>query len=311
MNAAIEPVMSTDLPLPNRRQGKVRDIYEMTLADGTPGLLIVATDRISAFDVVMANGIGGKGAVLTQISNFWFDHFASTVDHHLVSTDPADIPGLTDEQREPLVGRVMIGKRTNVVPVECIVRGYLTGSGFKDYQRTGSVCGIELPGGMVNSDKIENPIFTPSTKAEQGLHDENISFDKACELVGEELMNKLRDLSIKIYSDARDYAAQRGIIIADTKFEFGIPLDGGEPILIDEILTPDSSRFWPADEYEPGREQNSMDKQYVRNYLQQIVDSGQWDKTPPGPALPDDVIANTLDKYKDAYRKLTGQELSI
>lgn len=311
MNAAIDPVMSTDLPLPNRRQGKVRDIYEMTLADGTPGLLIVASDRISAFDVVMANGIGGKGAVLTQISNFWFNHFASTVDHHLVSTDPADIPGLTDEQREPLVGRVMIGKRTNVVPVECIVRGYLTGSGFKDYQRTGAVCGIELPQGMVNSDKIENPIFTPSTKAEQGLHDENISFDKACELVGEDLMNKLRDLSIQIYSDARDYAAQRGIIIADTKFEFGIPLDGGEPILIDEILTPDSSRFWPADEYEPGREQNSMDKQYVRNYLQQIVDAGEWDKTPPGPALPEDVINNTLDKYKDAYRKLTDSEFSV
>ena len=311
MNAAIDPVMSTDLPLPNRRQGKVRDIYEMTLADGSPGLLIVATDRISAFDVVMANGIGGKGAVLTQISNFWFDHFKDTVDHHLVSTDPADIPGLTDEQREPLVGRVMIGKRTNVVPVECIVRGYLTGSGFKDYKKTGAVCGIELPAGMVNSDKIENPIFTPSTKAEQGLHDENISFDTACEHVGEELMNKLRDLSIKIYSDARDYAAERGIIIADTKFEFGIPLDGGEPILIDEILTPDSSRFWPADEYEPGREQNSMDKQYVRNYLQEIVDSGAWDKTPPGPALPDDVIANSLEKYKAAYQQLTGSAFAI
>ncbi len=301
-----QAVMNTDLALANKRQGKVRDIYDLTLADGTDALLIIASDRISAFDVVMSNGVPGKGAVLTQISKFWFDHFADTVNHHLISTDPADIPGITDDQCAQLEGRIMIGRKAKVVPIECIVRGYLTGSGFKDYKRTGAVCGIKLPEGMVNSDKIENPIFTPSTKAETG-HDENISFEQACEVVGEPMMNRLRDLSISIYSQARDYAAERGIIIADTKFEFGIPLDAtdGEPILIDEVLTPDSSRFWPADEYESGREQNSLDKQYVRNYLQELVDSGQWDKTPPGPTLPDDVIQNTLAKYKDACRRLT------
>jgi len=310
MQNTSQAVMKTDLPLTNRRQGKVRDIYDMTLADGTAALLIVATDRISAFDVVMANGLPGKGAVLTQISRFWFNRFAGTMPHHLLSTDPDDIPGLTDEQRAPLKGRVMICRKTNVVPVECIVRGYLTGSGFKDYQKTGKVCGIELPAGMVNSQKIEDPIFTPSTKAETG-HDENISFEQACDTVGKDTMTKLRDLSIQIYSDAREYAAERGIIIADTKFEFGYPLDGGDPILIDEVLTPDSSRFWPADAYEAGKEQNSMDKQYVRNYLQKIVDEGRWDKTPPGPTLPDDVVENTMSRYLEAYEKLTGHPLEL
>jgi phosphoribosylaminoimidazole-succinocarboxamide synthase len=310
MPQTTDALLKTTLPLPGRRQGKVRDIYEMNLADGTPALLIVASDRISAFDVVMSNGIPGKGIVLTQISRFWFDRFARLVPHHLISTDPADIPGLTDEQREPLRGRVMIGRRAKVVPIECIVRGYLTGSGYKDYLKTGAVCGIKLPAGMVNSSKIEQPIFTPSTKAETG-HDENISFEEGCAIVGERLMNKLRDLSIRIYSEARDYAAGRGIIIADTKFEFGIPEGSDEPILIDEVLTPDSSRFWPADQYAPGREQNSLDKQQVRNYLEGLVKEGKWNKTPPGPVLPDDVVNHTIEIYRKAYTMLTGRELDL
>jgi phosphoribosylaminoimidazole-succinocarboxamide synthase len=248
--------------------------------------------------------------VLKQISRFWFNRFAGIMPHHLLSTDPADIPGLTDEQRAPLRGRIMICRKTNVVPIECVVRGYLTGSGYKDYLKTGKVCGIDLPAGMVNSSKIENPIFTPATKAETG-HDENISYEQACQIVGEKTMQSLRDMTIKIYTEARAYAAGRGLIIADTKFEFGHPITGGDPILIDEVLTPDSSRFWLADEYEPGREQNSLDKQFVRNYLEGLVKSGQWDKTPPGPALPDDVIENTLAKYLDAYRRLTGNDLSL
>lgn len=305
-----QAVLKTDLPLPGRRQGKVRDIYEMKMADGREALLIVASDRISAFDVVMSNGIPGKGVVLTQISKFWFEKFRGLVPHHLISTDPADIPGLTAEQRQTLLGRVMIGQRAQVVPIECIVRGYLTGSGFKDYKKTGAVCGIKLPEGMVNSDKIKEPIFTPSTKAETG-HDENISFEQGCDIVGRELMTKLKDLSIRIYSEARDYAASRGIIIADTKFEFGIPVGGGEPILIDEVLTPDSSRFWPADRYQAGREQDSLDKQQVRNYLEGLVASGQWDKTPPGPRLPDEVVQHTIEIYLKAYRMLTRKALEL
>ncbi len=318
MTSTTDCVMQTDLPLESKRSGKVRDIYPCDLSDGSPGLLIVASDRISAFDVIMANGVPTKGAVLTQISRFWFDRFADKVDHHLISTDPADVPGLSDEQRAPLKGRIMLGKRTRVVPVECVVRGYLTGSGYKDYQKTGKVCGIDLPAGMVNSQIIEEPIFTPATKAETG-HDENIDFETACQHAGDllnvdgtKLMTKLRDLSIEIYTEGRAYAAERGIIIADTKFEFGLPLEGGdEPILIDEVLTPDSSRFWPADEYEVGREQNSLDKQYVRNYLQELCDRGAWDKTPPGPTLPEEVVTNTLARYKQAYKMLSGKEFSL
>ncbi len=319
MTQAAAAVLHTDLPLPNKRAGKVRDTYDLTLADGTQGLLIIATDRISAFDVIMANGVPGKGAILTQISRFWFEKFSAQVPNHLISTDPADIPGLTPEQRDPLRGRVMICRKSRVVPVECVVRGYLTGSGYKDYQQTGTVCGIRLPEGMVNSDKIEDPIFTPATKAETG-HDENVSFDQACTDAGQKLgvdgralMTRLRDLSLKIYTEGRTYAAQHGIIIADTKFEFGISLDGNsaDPILIDEVLTPDSSRFWPAASYATGREQNSLDKQYVRNYLQELCDRGDWDKTPPGPTLPDDIIRNTLDRYKQAYRQLTGEEPNV
>ncbi len=321
MTTMPEPLMKTDLPLPGRRQGKVRDIYQATLDDGTEALLIIASDRISAFDVVMPNGIGGKGVVLTQISNFWFDMIAEKLgdrlQHHLIATDADRVPDLDDAQKASLRGRVIVGRRCNVVPVECIVRGYLAGSGWKEYQKTQSVCGIKLPEGLKQCDQLPEPIFTPSTKEDEG-HDENISFERACEVVGTELMTTLRDLSLTIYNMARDYAAQRGIIIADTKFEFGLPkADTGDnnnavvPILIDEVLTPDSSRFWPADEYEPGRDQDSYDKQYVRNYLQKLVNAGQWDKNPPGPELPDEVVRNTLAKYLEAYERLTGSALQL
>ncbi len=297
--------MNTNLPLPNKRSGKVRDLYDMTLPDGTDGILIVASDRVSVFDVVLENGIPGKGILLTRVSRFWFDFFEDSIKHHLVSTDPADIEGLTGDQRAMLEGRIMICRKTNVVPVECIVRGYLTGSGFKDYQNTGKVCGITLPGGMVNSDRIDEPIFTPSTKADEG-HDENISFDEACGLVGGTLMRNIREKSLHIYKTGREYARERGIIIADTKFEFGLEAGSDEPVLIDEVLTPDSSRFWPADNWEPGREQNSFDKQYVRNYTQELVDAGRWNKEYPGPALPDDVINNTIARYEEALSRLTA-----
>jgi phosphoribosylaminoimidazole-succinocarboxamide synthase len=308
--AKVEGVFRTDLPLAGRRSGKVRDVYRTDLADGTAGLVIVATDRVSAFDVVMANGVTGRGIVLTQISKFWFDYFADRVPHHLVSTDPSDIPGLSADQRLVLDRRVMIGRRARVIPIECVVRGYLAGSGWKEYQQSQTVCGVALGSGLGQCERLPEPIFTPATKAEEG-HDENISFERACEIAGRSLMDKLRDLSVMIYSEARDYAAERGIILADTKFEFGIPEDGQEPILIDEVLTPDSSRFWPADEYEPGRDQNSFDKQIVRNYLQGLCDRGQWDKSPPGPTLPDEVVQRTIGRYLQAYRMLTGQALEI
>ncbi len=305
-----EAVLSTDLNLANKRSGKVRDLYDVTLPSGEEALLIIATDRISAFDVVMANGLPGKGVVLTQISKFWFDHFADKVNHHLISTDVADVPGLSDAERSALAGRIMLCRKTRVVPIECIARGYITGSGWKDYQRSGSVCGIELPAGLKNSDRLAEPLFTPSTKAETG-HDENISFAEGAEIVGEELMQWLGSMTLELYGTARDYAAERGIILADTKFEFG-QLDGdGEPLLIDEIFTPDSSRFWPADDWEPGREQQSFDKQIVRNYLEEVVAAGEWDKSPPGPTLPEAVVERSIARYLEAYRLLTGEELSL
>lgn len=312
MNAVNGAVLKTDLPLDGRRQGKVRDIYQCRTTSGEDALLIIASDRVSAFDVVMANGIPGKGAVLTQISTFWFEviakHFGDKLQHHLISTDPADVQGLSAQQVEQLKGRVMIGRRCKVVPIECVVRGYLAGSGWKEYQKSQSVCGIKLPPGLKQCDKLPKPIFTPSTKEDEG-HDENISFQRACELEGESLMNNLSALSIDIYNMAHDYAQQRGIILADTKFEFGLPVDNDDkPILIDEALTPDSSRFWPADQYEPGHDQPSFDKQYVRNYLQDLVDEGRWDKMPPGPELPQEVVSNTLSKYLQAYKALTGEE---
>ena len=307
----MEAVVSTDLGLPNKRSGKVRDLYDVTLPGGDPGLLIVATDRISAFDVVMANGLPGKGVVLTQISRFWFDRVQERVDHHLVSTDVADVPGLTDAERRALRGRIMLCRVTEVLPVECIARGYITGSGWKDYQRSGKVCGIPLPAGLVNSDRLEGTLFTPSTKAEIGLHDENISFEEGAAIVGEDTMRWLRDTTLGLYEDARAYALERGIILADTKFEFGRVDGAGTPLLIDEIFTPDSSRFWPADVWEPGREQPSFDKQYVRNYLETVVASGAWDKTPPGPRLPDEVLENTMARYLEAYERLTGAPLHL
>ena len=305
-----ETILATDLDLPNKRSGKVRDLYDVSLENGEDALLIVATDRISAFDVVMSNGLPGKGIVLTQISKFWFDLFADEVAHHLLSTDVADVPGLDAAQRQRLEGRVMLCKRTSVVPIECIARGYITGSGWKDYQASGAVCGIALPEGLQNSDRLAEPLFTPSTKAATG-HDENISFEQGVEVVGRELMDWLVVTTLKLYTKARDYALQRGIILADTKFEFGILPGADEPLLIDEIFTPDSSRFWPADQWQPGGEQPSFDKQIVRNYLETVVAAGEWDKTPPGPVLPDEVVEKSMARYKEAYRLLAGAELTL
>lgn len=307
-----DALMETHLSLGNRRQGKVRDLYDLDLADGSPGILIIATDRISAFDVVLENGLPGKGIILTQISRFWFEHFAKRVKHHLVSTDVDDIRGLSNEEKRLLEGRVMLCRRTRVVPIECIARGYLAGSGYKDYQSSGSVCGIELPSGLTNGAKLPEPLFTPSTKAETG-HDENISYAEGCALVGDEIMDKLRATTLELYQQASEYAFDRGIILADTKFEFGLPIDGDddEPVLIDEIFTPDSSRFWPVDRWQPGGEQESFDKQYVRNYLEELVSSGEWGKNPPGPALPELVIENTMDRYREAYRCLTGDDAPV
>jgi phosphoribosylaminoimidazole-succinocarboxamide synthase len=317
-------VMRTELPLGRRRQGKVRDIYEAQSVDGRSVLVIVASDRISAFDVVMANGVPGKGVVLTQMSRFWFELIAERlgdrVPHHLLSTDPFQVRGLTAEQARSLEGRVMVGRRCRVVPIECVVRGYLAGSGWKEYEATGRVCGVSLPAGLRMGDRLPEPIFTPATKAEHG-HDENIDFGLACAIAGEALAHRLRDMSLAVYRLAHEHAASRGIILADTKFEFGLPLDeavvgAGEsrdptPLIIDEVLTPDSSRFWPADAYRPGREQPSFDKQFVRDYLQRLVNDGGWDREPPGPALPLEVVRQTLEKYLDAYRRLTGRELHV
>lgn len=305
-----DALLATRLGLPNRRSGKVRDLYDVSLADGSEALLIVATDRISAFDVVMANGLPGKGIILTQISKFWFDFVGDGIAHHLLSTEPADVPGLTAAERTLLVGRMMLCRRTEVVPVECIARGYITGSGWKDYQTTGSVCGIPLPAGLRNSDRLPEPLFTPSTKAASG-HDENISFEEGVRQVGLERMTFLRDATLGLYARARDYALTRGIILADTKFEFGMLPGTQNPILIDEILTPDSSRFWPADQWQPGGEQPSFDKQIVRNYLETLVSAGEWDKTPPGPRLPDDVVRRSLARYQEAFQRLTGRTLEL
>ncbi len=312
MTQTTEPVLKTNLPLAGRRQGKVRDIYEANLTDGTPVLLIVASDRLSAFDVVMPNGIPQKGVLLTQISKFWFDmigeKLSDQIRHHLIATDAQNVQGLSDEDKALVQGRVMVGHKANVVPIECVVRGYITGSGWKEYQKVGSICGVELPEGLQQCEKLPEPIFTPTTKDD--VHDEAISFEGACEVVGTEVMTKLRDLSLTIYKMGHDYAASRGILLADTKFEFGLT-DNGEILLIDEVLTPDSSRFWPADKYEAGRDQDSYDKQYVRNYLETLVKDGQWDKNYPGPVLPDQIITDTLAKYIEAYEKLIGSKAPL
>ena len=276
-------------------RGKVRDLYEV---DGN--LLLIATDRLSAFDVVLPTPIPDKGRVLTQLSLFWFENLNDVVPNHVISG--TELPPSLAAQRNLLVGRSMVCRKTQPLPIECVVRGYLTGSGWKDYQKTGSVCGIALPSGLRDSDRLPEPLFTPSTKATQG-HDENISFDEAARRVGSELAERLRTVSIELYRRAAAYAEPRGILLADTKFEFGL-LDG-ELIWIDEALTPDSSRFWPAEGYAPGKSQPSFDKQFVRDYLERIG----WNKQPPGPELPADVVVATRAKYRDSYRLLTGREL--
>jgi phosphoribosylaminoimidazole-succinocarboxamide synthase len=285
------------------RQGKVRDIYEFG-----DRLLIVATDRISAFDYVLASGIPDKGKVLTQISAFWFDRMRGIVDHHLLSLDPMSFPEPGRAAASTLAGRSMLVKRTEPLPIECVARGYLAGSGWKDYLATREVCGNELPGGLRESDRLPRPIFTPATKAESG-HDMNITEAAASQLVGPRLFDRVRDLTLRLYAEGSAHAEACGIIVADTKFEFGLlPDDGPDEdrvILIDEVLTPDSSRFWPRDRYEPGGPQPSFDKQYVRDYLEQI----HWNKQPPVPSLPDDVVQHTREKYLEAFRRLTGREL--
>ena len=279
-------------------RGKVRDIY-----DAGENLLMVATDRISAFDFILPDEIPFKGEVLNRISAFWFDKFADIVPNHLVSIDPADFPEEFAEYRDYLAGRAMLVKKAQTIPIECIVRGYLTGSGKKTYDENGTVCGIQLPEGLTEASKLPEPLFTPSTKAEIGDHDENISFERCCEIVGEDIATQIRDLSLKIYKAAAEYAATRGIIIADTKFEFGV-IDG-KVTLIDECLTPDSSRFWPAASYEEGKIQPSYDKQFVRNWLK-----ANWDMTGEAPHLPAEVIDGTSERYREAFQIITGSQFT-
>lgn len=279
-------------------RGKVRDIY-----DAGENLLMVATDRISAFDFILPDEIPFKGEVLNRISAFWFDKFADIVPNHLVSIDPADFPEEFAEYRDYLAGRAMLVKKAQTIPIECIVRGYLTGSGKKTYDENGTVCGIQLPEGLTEASKLPDPLFTPSTKAEIGDHDENISFERCCEIVGEDIATQIRDLSLKIYKAAAEYAATRGIIIADTKFEFGV-IDG-QVTLIDECLTPDSSRFWPAASYEEGKIQPSYDKQFVRNWLK-----ANWDMTGETPHLPAEVIDGTSERYREAFQIITGSQFT-
>ncbi len=291
-------LLQTDFPeLSVHARGKVRDLYSLN-----GQLLLVATDRISAFDYVLASGIPDKGRVLTQLSLFWFDFLKDTVSNHLVTADVHRYPESLKQYADQLRGRSMLVNKAQMIDIECVVRGYISGSGWKDYQQTGSVCGIKLPAGLRDSDKLPEPIFTPATKA-LGGHDENISFHEMSKRTGPELAEQLRDLSISIYKKAADYAAGRGIIIADTKFEFGHTAQG--LVLADEVLTPDSSRFWPADTYQPGQAQESYDKQFVRDYLESI----KWNKQPPAPALPEEVARKTSEKYIQAYRVLARREL--
>jgi phosphoribosylaminoimidazole-succinocarboxamide synthase len=284
------------LPLIN--QGKVRDIYDID-ADK---MLIVTTDRLSAFDVVLPTAIPGKGAVLTQVANFWFDRLSGIIPNHLTGIDPASV--VSDAEKEQVAGRAIVVRKLKPLPIEAVVRGYIVGGGWKEYQKTGSVCGIPLPSGLQEASKLPEPIFTPSTKAEMGAHDENITFEKACELMGADLAAQVRDVAIQLYKTAAEYALTRGIIIADTKFEFGLDANG-KLYLIDEALTPDSSRFWPADQYRVGSNPPSFDKQYVRDWLE----ASGWDKKAPGPELPADVAARTGEKYREALKQLTGRDL--
>lgn len=290
-------VLNTDFPdMKLLARGKVRDIYDLGDA-----LLIVTSDRISAFDVIMNEGIPDKGYVLTQISAFWFRQMEDIIPNHIISTDVKEFPPECQKYADILEGRSMLVKKAKPLPAECIVRGYISGSGWKDYKATGAICGIRLPEGLKESDKLPEPIFTPSTKAELGTHDENISFDKMVELCGRDMAEKVRDITIGIYKKARDIADAKGIIIADTKFEYGVY--AGELIIIDECMTPDSSRFWPKESYKPGGAQPSFDKQFLRDYLETL----DWDKTAPAPPLPEEIVRKTADKYMEALVKLTGK----
>ena len=322
------PVLETafgDLKL--HRRGKVRDVYEVALASGETALLMIATDRISAFDYVLGSGIPDKGKVLTQLSAFWFERMGDLVPHHLLSMDVGDFPAGARPHADVLRGRTMLARLTDPIPVECVARGYLSGSGWKEYQQTGAVCGIALPAGLKESDRLPEPIFTPATKADTG-HDVNISYEEAGRIVGPDLIARLRDLTLEIYRRGCEHAESKGIIIADTKFEFGLAtanpdssrrsaegakaegssanvIGDKEIVLIDEVLTPDSSRFWPRASYAPGHGVPSFDKQFVRDYLEDI----KWNKQPPVPSLPDDVIRKTREKYVEAFRLLSGREL--
>jgi phosphoribosylaminoimidazole-succinocarboxamide synthase len=293
-----EYVLETDFKdLKLLKRGKVRDVYDLDNA-----LLMIATDRISAFDVIMNNPVPGKGIILTQISLFWFDAMKDLVPNHVISSDVNEYPAVCRPYAEKLHGRSMLVRKTEPLPIECVVRGYLSGSGWKSYQENYSVCGIALPKGLKESDKLPEPIFTPSTKAELGLHDINIDFDEAARMVGEDIAGQVKRLSLAIYQKGAEISAKKGIIIADTKFEFG--KIGDDIILIDEVLTPDSSRFWPKETYAPGGPQKSFDKQYLRDYLSAI----EWNKEPPPPPLPDTVVQNTYQKYKEALTQLTGRD---
>lgn len=296
----METVLQTNIAGWEPTRGKVRDVYDLGNT-----LLIIATDRISAFDVVMANGIPYKGMILTRISKFWFDMLSSDIEHHLISDKVSHYPKPFCNFEKQLTGRSMLVRKVKVLPIECVVRGYLAGSGWKEYKEKGTVCGQELPAGLQQCEKLPEPIFTPSTKAERGTHDENISFEKCVEIIGAERAEFLHDNSVMIFKRASEYAESRGIILADTKFEWGVV--DNKIILIDEVLTPDSSRFWPADTYRPGRDQESFDKQYVRNYLEEI----NFDKSGPGVELPEDVVKKTSQKYLEAYEKLTGRKFKF
>jgi len=290
-------VLQTDIPGATAKHGKVRDIYDLG-----ERLVIAASDRISAFDVIMATGIPYKGIILTKISKFWFDFLAGIVENHLISVDIADFPPPFCEHSEQLAGRSMLVKKTEVLPVECVIRGYLAGSGWKEYQANGTVCGVKLPAGLKQCAKLGELIFTPATKAELGDHDENISFERCIDIIGKETAEYVRDNSLKIFAKASAHAESKGIILADTKFEWGVTDD--KIILIDEVFTPDSSRFWPADKYQPGRDQESYDKQFVRNYLEEI----NFDKSGAGVELPEDITQKTAAKYIEAYEQLTGKK---
>jgi phosphoribosylaminoimidazole-succinocarboxamide synthase len=293
-------LLETKMPSLNMvNRGKVRDIYDLG-----EHLLLVTTDRLSAFDVIMNEGIPKKGQVLNQISIFWFKRMADIIPNHIVATEVSDYPAATHAYRDQLAGRSMLVKKARPLPIECIVRGYVSGSGWKEYRQQGSICGITLPENLVESSRLEKPIFTPSTKAELGAHDENISFDEAVKLCGREIADRVSEISIEIYSRARDFAWDKGIIIADTKFEFGI-MDDGSLLWIDEALSPDSSRFWPKASYQPGGPQPSFDKQFVRDYLETL----DWNKQAPPPPLPDEIVAKTSEKYQDALFQLTGIRL--